>query len=246
MERILVVDDDVELCELLSGYLEPEGFQVDVVHDGVTGLDAACRGDYELIVLDVMLPEANGFDVLSRLRSQMSTPVIMLTARGDEVDRIVGLEMGADDYMPKPFNPRELVARIRAVLRRTKVETTEQVQHQAAQKVKVGDVEIDAGTRVVLRSGEAIDLTSVEFNILEMLVRRAGQLVSRSELVEVILGRPLSPYDRSIDVHVSKLRKKLGHEVYGLERIKSIRGVGYQYALVQELAEELMRCELRG
>jgi DNA-binding response OmpR family regulator len=246
MERILVVDDDVELCELLSGYLEPEGFQVEMAHDGVTGLDAACRGDYELIVLDVMLPEANGFDVLSRLRSQMNTPVIMLTARGDEVDRIVGLEMGADDYMPKPFNPRELVARIRAVLRRTKLEMAEQGQHQAVQKVRVGDVEIDAGTRVVLRSGEAIDLTSVEFNILEMLVRRAGQLVSRSELVEVILGRPLSPYDRSIDVHVSKLRKKLGHEVYGLERIKSIRGVGYQYALVHELAEELMRCEYRG
>jgi DNA-binding response OmpR family regulator len=245
MERILVVDDDVELCELLSGYLEPEGFQIDVVHDGVAGLDAACRGDYELIVLDVMLPEANGFDVLSRLRAQMNTPVIMLTARGDEVDRIVGLEMGADDYLPKPFNPRELVARIRAVLRRTKIETADPTQLQAVQKVKVGDVEIDAGTRVVLRSGEAIDLTSVEFNILEMLVRRAGQLVSRSELVEVVLGRPLSPYDRSIDVHVSKLRKKLGHEVYGLERIKSIRGVGYQYALVQELAVESMRYACR-
>lgn len=238
MVRILIIDGDVELCEFLTQYLEPEGFEVSAVHDGAKGVGQVWEGEYDLILLDVNLPTAKGFEVLSRIRAHSSTPVIMVSARGDDVDRIVGLEMGADDYMPKPFNPRELVARIRAVLRRTKQENAESTPGSPARKLRVGDVQLDLGARLVLKSGVPVDLTSVEFNILEMLLRRAGQLVSRSELVEAVLGRPLSPYDRSIDVHVSKLRKKLGHEVYGLERIKSIRGVGYQYALMDSHTEE--------
>jgi DNA-binding response OmpR family regulator len=231
MERVLLVDDDVGLCELLEEYLTPEGFQVDVVHDGKTGKEKACEGDYDLIVLDVMLPGESGFEVLRHIRARRGLPVVMLTARGDEVDRIVGLEMGADDYLPKPFNPRELVARIRAVLRRTRQEGKSELLPKAAKIIKVGDVEIDTGTCVVLRSAKKIALTSVEFRLLEILLRNAGQLVSREELMQVVLGRSLSPFDRSIDVHVSKLRKKLGVKVSGMERIKAIRSVGYLYTL---------------
>lgn len=231
MERILVIDDDLELCELLEEYLALKGLRVEAAHDGEEGLERACEGMYDLIVLDVMLPGRNGFDVLRQLRRQVGTPVVMLTARGDEVDRIVGLEMGADDYLPKPFNPRELVARVRAVLRRTRQEREERTAFQKSQKLKVGDVELDVTRRTVLRQGERVELTSVEFGLLEMLLRNAGQLVSREELTRTVLGRSLSPYDRSIDVHVSKIRKKLGHEVYGTERIKAIRGSGYLYGL---------------
>lgn len=231
MERVLVIDDDLELCELLEEYLALKGLRVEAVHDGEVGLERACEGTYDLIVLDVMLPGRNGFDVLRHIRKRVATPVVMLTARGDEVDRIVGLEMGADDYLPKPFNPRELVARIRAVLRRTRQEREERVTLQTARKLRVGDVEMDINRRTVLRNGERVELTSVEFGLLEMLLRNAGQLVSREELTRAVLGRSLSPYDRSIDVHVSKIRKKLGHEVSGIERIKAIRGSGYLYGL---------------
>jgi DNA-binding response OmpR family regulator len=231
MERVLVIDDDVALCELLTEYLAPEGFQAESVHDGEEGLERASDGGYDLIVLDVMLPTINGFEVLRQLRTKASTPVVMLTARGEEVDRIVGLEIGADDYLPKPFNPRELVARMRAILRRTRPEREQAVPAFMSKVLRVGDVEIDAGTRLVFRSGERVDLTSVEFNLLEMLLNRAGQLVPREELIQAVLGRSPYPYDRSIDVHISKLRKKLGHEMSGIERIKTIRSVGYLYAL---------------
>jgi DNA-binding response OmpR family regulator len=231
MERVLVIDDDVALCELLTEYLAPEGFQAESVHDGEQGLERACDGEYDLIVLDVMLPTINGFEVLRQLRTKASTPVVMLTARGEEVDRIVGLEIGADDYLPKPFNPRELVARMRAILRRTKQEREQPVPALTSKVLRVGDIETDTGTRLVFRSGERIDLTSVEFNLLEMLLLRAGQLVPREELIKAVLGRSPYPYDRSIDVHISKLRKKLGHEMSGIERIKTIRNVGYLYAL---------------
>jgi DNA-binding response OmpR family regulator len=230
MERVLVIDDDVALCELLTEYLAPEGFRVESVHDGEEGLERACDGEYDLIVLDVMLPTINGFEVLRHLRTKAGTPVVMLTARGEEVDRIVGLEIGADDYLPKPFNPRELVARMRAILRRTRPEREQAVPAFMSKVLRVGDVEIDAGTRLVFRSGERVDLTSVEFNLLEMLLNRAGQLVPREELIQAVLGRSPYPYDRSIDVHISKLRKKLGHEMSGIERIKTIRNVGYLYA----------------
>ncbi len=235
MNNILVIDDDIELCELLIDYLTPEGFRVVAVHESQRGVETALSGDHALVVLDVMLPGMSGFDVLRHIREKSKIPVIMLTARGDDVDRIVGLEMGADDYLPKPFNPRELVARIRAIQRRaeTKPEPTDKAA-PATERLVLGDVDLDPGARRVNRAGRTVELTAVEFSLLEVLLRRAGQVVTREDLVQQVLGRRLSPYDRSIDVHMSSLRKKLGHEVAGMERIKTVRGVGYQYALPPE------------
>ncbi|MBI5441020.1 MAG: response regulator transcription factor [Deltaproteobacteria bacterium] len=229
--RILLIDDDTELCDLLTEYLGREGFSVRALHDGPEGAKEALAGDYSLVVLDVMLPGANGFDVLRQIRAGSAVPVLMLTARGDDVDRIVGLELGADDYLPKPFNPRELVARIRAVQRRTETRGSAAAPAKGPGHLVVGDVELDAGARVVWRGGERVELTAVEFTILELLLREAGQVVDREGLAKKALGRELTPFDRSIDVHVSSVRKKLGREVGGLERIKTVRGVGYLYTL---------------
>src|SRR5258705_8750263 len=172
MERVLVIDDDVGLCELVGEYLQPEGYEVEAIHNGERGIDRALSAEHDLVVLDVMLPGTNGFDVLRRIRARSRIPVLMLTARGDDVDRIVGLEIGADDYLPKPFNPRELVARIRAILRRTKPGKTADM---APELLSVGDVELDPATRNVFRAGQPVDLTSVEFNLLEVLLREAGR-----------------------------------------------------------------------
>jgi two-component system response regulator CpxR len=231
LPQILLIDDDTELCDLLVQYLAQEGLSVAAVHDGTKGAEKALSGEYSLVVLDVMLPGTNGFDVLRQIRASSSVPVLMLTARGDDVDRIVGLELGADDYLPKPFNPRELVARIRAVQRRAEPRVPSQGAPKGHGHLAVGDVQLDAGARVVWRGGEKVELTAVEFTILELLLREAGQVVEREGLARKALGRELTPFDRSIDVHVSSLRKKLGREVAGLERIKTIRGVGYLYAL---------------
>ena len=225
MDRVLIVDDDVELCELVSEYLGGEGFEVETAHDGNEGLKRALTGEHVLVVLDIMMPGMNGLDVLRNLRKQSRIPVLILTARGDDVDRIVGLEIGADDYLPKPFNPRELMARVRAILRRAHAEP----QSGPGEKVIVGDVELDPASRVVRRSGEAVELTSVEFALLEALMRAAGQVVTREQLAQNVLGRRFMPYDRSIDVHVSKLRRKLGDHNPEAERIKTIRGVGYVF-----------------
>jgi two-component system, OmpR family, response regulator CpxR len=235
MERLLVIDDDTGLCDLLNEYLTQEGFQVESVHDGQGGLEKACGSEYDLIVLDVMLPVMNGFDVLRHLRTRVTTPVVMLTARGEQVDTIVGLEIGADDYMSKPFNPRELVARIRAILRRTRREREDTTNGSGVDALVVGDVEMEIGTRNVYRGGERIDLTGAEFGLLEMLLRRAGQFVAREELIHEVLGRLPYAYDRSIDVHISKLRKKLGREAGGVERIRTIRNVGYLYSLALQV-----------
>lgn len=233
MERILIIDDDVGLCELLTEYLTADGFYVEAVHDGEAGLEKANdAGNYNLIVLDVMLPTINGFEVLHRLRSMSGPPVIMLSARGEEVDRIVGLEIGADDYLAKPFNPRELVARIRAILRRIKQEKRETATSPAFERLQVGDVEIHPGTRQAFHRGKRVELTSVEFSLLETLLRNAGRPVLREELIRSVLGRFPHPFDRSIDVHVSKLRKKLGHKIGDVERIRTIRSSGYLYALI--------------
>jgi len=231
VDRILVIDDDVELCSLVGEYLEPEGFQIDAVYDGNRGLERALSGDHLLVVLDVMLPGMNGFDVLRKIRNTSKIPVLLLTARGEDVDRIVGLEIGADDYLPKPFNPRELVARIRAILRRSR--SGEKIQPIPA-VLRVGDVELDPATRTVLQNGQPVDLTSVEFNLLQVLLREAGRVVTRERLVDEVLSRKFSPFDRSIDMHVSKVRKKLGDSDTSADHIKTVRGVGYIFAHPRE------------
>jgi DNA-binding response OmpR family regulator len=235
MDRILVIDDDAELCGLVGEYLEPEGFQIEAVHDGTRGLERALDGEHLLIVLDVMLPGLNGFDLLRRLRVASKTPVLLLTARGEDVDRIVGLEIGADDYLPKPFNPRELVARIRAILRRTQGGGKSEAD-AIPEVIRVGDIELDPATRIVLRNGTPVDLTSVEFNLLHALLRDAGRVVTREHLVDTVLSRKFSPFDRSIDMHVSKVRKKLGDSETGPDHIKTVRGVGYIFAHPREPA----------
>jgi len=222
MDRILVIDDDAELCSLVGEYLESEGFHVEAVYDGERGLEKARKGEYVLVVLDVMLPGINGFEVLRRLRGTSRVPVLLLTARGEDVDRIVGLEIGADDYLPKPFNPRELVARTREA---------KPAGSAVPEIVRVGDIELDPGTRVVRRAGKPVDLTSVEFGLLEALLREAGRVITRERLAAVVLSRKFSPFDRSIDMHVSKVRKKLGDVEGENEHIKTVRGVGYIFAL---------------
>jgi two-component system response regulator CpxR len=229
MNQILLIDDDEELCELVSEYLSVEGFTVEAVHDGASGLEKASSGKYDLVTLDVMLPKMNGFDVLKNLREKSKVPVLMLTARGDDMERIVGLEIGADDYLPKPFNPRELVARIRAILRR--VTETETTQPASTEKIHVEDIEVSIAARSAKRNGEDLGLTAVEFDLLAALLREAGKVVKKEDLSEQVLDRKLSPFDRSLDMHISNLRKKLGDRADGEERIKTIRSVGYIYTL---------------
>ncbi|MBC7908903.1 MAG: response regulator [Pyrinomonadaceae bacterium] len=231
MERLLIVDDDVELCELVTEYLRAEGFDLEAVYDGERGVERGLSAEHALIILDVMLPALNGFEVLRRLRAASRIPVLMLTARGEDLDRIIGLEIGADDYLAKPFNPRELAARIRAILRRANPEI-EPEKSDAPERLRVGDVEIDAGARVATCAGEILDLTAVEFDLLCALLRAAGRVVAREELARNVLGRALTPFDRSIDMHVSHLRRKLGQRADGTERIKTVRGAGYIYTTV--------------
>ena len=234
LEKILIIDDDAELCEMLSEYLRKEHFEVETVQHGTRGLERARSGDYHLLVLDVMLPGMNGFDLLRELRTSSDIPVLLLTARGDELDRIVGLEIGADDYLSKPFNARELLARIRAIGRRNARE--QRSASAPKQPVAVGDVDLDPGSRTITLNGKVIDATTVEFNLLEILLRSAGNVVSRDEIATAVLGRELSPFDRSIDVHISKLRKKLGTLPNGRERIKTIRNTGYMYVSMAAVA----------
>lgn len=232
MNRILIIDDDIELCELLTDYLTPEGFEVETENDSQQGIDCALSGEYSLVILDVMLPRLSGFEVLSQIRAVSKIPIIMLTARGEDVDRIVGLEMGADDYLPKPFNPRELVARLRAIHRRTNGNEQELHNQSIDEVLTVGDLVLDTRTRVIRKLGQEVAVTSVEFLLLQELLLMVGRVVGREDLAEKVLGRKLAMFDRSIDVHVSSLRKKLGHKINGLERIKTIRSVGYMYAKV--------------
>ena len=228
MNKVLIIDDDEELCELVSEYLSVEGFEVSAVHNGEAGLSRARAGNYDLAILDVMMPKMNGFDVLRNLRETSQLPVVMLTARGDDVERIVGLEIGADDYLPKPFNPRELVARIRAVLRRASGESIDQ---SLPEKLSVDGLEMSTSSRSATIDGEPVVLTSLEFDLLAALVRHAGNVVKKEFLSETVLERELSPYDRSLDMHISNLRKKLGLHSDGSERIKTVRSVGYIYTV---------------
>jgi len=226
-EQVLVIDDDVEFCKLVTRFLTQEGFQIETVNAGRTGAERALSGHHSLVVLDVMMPGANGFDVLRRIRAESRIPILMLTAKGDALDRVLGLEMGADDYLPKPFNPQELVARIRAILRRAQPDPA---TRRSAPMV-VGDVEMDLRARVVRRGQEILNLTTVEFDLLEILLNGAGEVTGREKLTRDVLGREFSPFDRSIDTHVCNLRKKIGPLPDGGERIKGVRGIGYLYVL---------------
>jgi DNA-binding response OmpR family regulator len=241
MDRILIIDDDFELCSLVTEYLAAEGFRVESVHDGETGLKRATVGGYLLVILDVMLPGMSGFDVLRRLRATSRIPVLLLTARGEDVDRIVGLEIGADDYLPKPFNPRELVARIRAILRRSAADRKAIGSPRPPEILRIDDIELDPATRTVRHAGQPVELTSVEFNLLEVLLREAGRVVTREQLVSAVLSRKFSPFDRSIDMHVSKVRKKLGDMNGDEEHIKTVRGVGYILARPREKVKSSTR-----
>jgi two-component system, OmpR family, response regulator CpxR len=223
--RILVIDDDKDLTEMLAEYLEPEGFEVVIARSGEEGLDRARADQYALIILDVMLPQINGLEVLRRLRTHSQCPVIMLTARGQEVDRVVGLEVGADDYLGKPFSARELLARMNAVMRRTQSPAL-----RSSDAFSVGDVMLDAAARTVRCNGKLIDVTGLEFDVLKVLLEAAGKIVSREDLFERVLQRKYSVFDRSIDNHVSSLRKKLGPRIGEVERIKAVRNAGYVYA----------------
>jgi len=229
MSRILLADDDTELTEMLAQYLTGEGLTVSVAHDGEQALAMARGGDVDLMVLDVMMPRMTGFDVLRELRAGSLLPVLMLTARDEDVDSIVGLELGADDYLPKPCNPRVLVARIRAILRRAGKDAATAGETINNQVLSVGDVEMNTGTRRVTLDGQTVSVTSTEYAVLEVLLRDAGHAVSKAELSERALGRKMMRYDRSLDMHVSALRRKLGPLPGGEERIKTVRGVGYQY-----------------
>lgn len=230
MNKVLIIDDDEELCDLVSEYLSVEGFETEAVHDGETGLKRALTGEYGLAILDVMLPKMNGFEVLRSLRAGSKMPVLMLTARGDDMERIVGLEIGADDYLPKPFNPRELVARLRAILRR--VHSTDEEAHALPEKLQVDDLEVSIPSRSARIDGLELNLTSVEFDLLTVLLEQAGKIVKKDDLSERVLERKLSPFDRSLDMHISNLRKKLGNRHDGGERIKTIRSVGYIYTVL--------------
>jgi DNA-binding response OmpR family regulator len=226
MEDILLIDDDTGLCEMLTEYLGRYGLRVSAVHRGDTGLDAARSRVWPMILLDVMLPGMDGFEVLKQLRTFSAGSVLLLTARGEDVDRIVGLEMGADDYLAKPFNPRELLARIRAIRRRSETPVSSE-----SAAIVVEDLVLDPAARTVRQSGAVVELTDVEFTLLEVLMRSPGKVVEREALAEAVLGRKFNPFDRSLDMHVSRLRKKLAVDSSQDDRVKTVRGTGYQLVL---------------
>lgn len=234
MHQLLLADDDIELCDMLVQYLETEDFSVTAVHDGESALAEARSGRHELAVLDIMMPRMSGLDVLRELRRDSQLPVLILTARGDDVDSIIGLELGADDYLPKPASPRVLVARIRAILRRAVIAPKVLTESTVPPRFVLGDLEIQTGSRSVSLNGKPVVMTSTEYSMLECLVRNAGHVITKEELSRQVLGRMLESYDRSVDMHVSNLRKKLGLLPGSEERIKTVRGVGYQYIYLEE------------
>jgi len=218
--QVLLADDDVELSGMLKEYLEREGYAVTAVYDGEAAAERAIGGGYQIVVLDVMMPKLDGVEALRRIRQSTRVPVLMLTARGDDIDRIVGLELGADDYVPKPCSPRELVARLRAILRRMQPQ-------EPGGPLRVAALVVWPEKRRAEWRGKALELTGTEFNLLEVLARNAGHVVSKKQLSELALGRPLARFDRSIDVHVSSIRQKLGA---GGALIQTVRGIGYHFA----------------
>jgi len=229
--NILIADDDVELSQLLKQYLEQENCTVHTVSNGQAAIDLLNKQTFDVLILDVMMPQLNGFDTLKTIRLTSDMAVIMLTAKGDMVNRIVGLEMGADDYIAKPCDPRELIARIRAVIRRTTTPATNNPSSTDDDTIKLDDVTIMRMSRQVLLGNESLEFTSAEFDLLLVLIDKAGALVTREMLSKEGLGKRLKRYDRSIDVHVSNLRKKLGTDSHGRERIKTVHGGGYLYVI---------------
>ncbi len=230
MEPLLIIDDDTELCGMLEDYLGRHGFRVTTEHHGELGLHRALTGDFSLVLLDVMLPGIDGFEVLRRLRGSSQVSVMLLTARGEDIDRIVGLEIGADDYLPKPFNPRELLARVRAILRRSQARQVKD-ERPAIRHLSVAGIELDTGSRTVTAGGQLVDLTNVEFELLGALMEAPGQILTREQLTETVLDRQFNPFDRSLDMHVSRLRRKLDDVAQLGDQIKTIRSVGYQLAI---------------
>jgi DNA-binding response OmpR family regulator len=227
--RVLLVDDDRKLCRLIAEYLRPRGFDTTSVHTGPEGLAEALKGGYAALILDYMLPGMDGFEVLRQLRQQSTVPVLMLTALGDESDRIVGLELGADDYLPKTFSTRELLARLRAVTRRSAMTSVQAVARDASERgvLVVGDLRIDLDAREVSLLGQVVTLTALEFDLLVCLARSAGRVFSRDQLLDAISGRSYEVFDRSIDVHVSAIRRKLGDDPKSPRYIRTIRSAGY-------------------
>jgi DNA-binding response OmpR family regulator len=232
MKRLLMIDDDEKLVSLVRKYLEPQGFEVEAVFDGEAGLAAARDHEPALVILDLMLPGLDGLEVCRRLREHSRVPVLMLTARGDETDRIVGLELGADDYLPKPFNPRELLARIRAILRRS--EALAEDLPAATRTIRVGPLAVDPASRTVAVDGSEVILTTTEFDLLHALAASAGRVLSREQLMDRIYGGGWQAYDRSIDVHISRIRHKIGDDPRQPRLLKTVRGIGYQLARVEE------------
>jgi two-component system response regulator CpxR len=227
--KILIVDDDKKLCRLVADYLEPMGYDVEAAHNGSQGLEMILKGDYHAVILDVMMPQMDGFEVLKRLRRESNVPVLMLTARGEETDRIVGLEMGADDYLPKTFSSRELLARLRAVTRRHSSS-----EHQAASKdeknlLVSGDLQIDQSARTARLGSKTLNLTPIEYDLLTSLAKSSGRVLSRDQLLDAVAGRSYDVFDRSVDVHISSLRRKLGEDPRNPRFIQTVRTAGYMF-----------------
>lgn len=228
MPRLLIADDDIELCHLLQQYFDMEGMDLHAVHDGNAVLPALEQSSFDLLILDIMLPGQQGLDVLRQIRRSHTTPVLMLTARGEEMDRIIGLELGADDYLPKPSSPRELVARVRSILRRSQIT---QEDKQTVAVLRVADLEMNPATRQVFCAGQKVLLTGAEFSVLQELLRLPGQVIDKNDLFQRALGRRQQAFDRSLDMHISNLRKKLGSHPDGSPRITAVRGAGYVLTL---------------
>lgn len=232
--KILIIDDDKKLCRLVADYLEPMGYDVEAAHNGAQGLQMILEGDYHAVVLDVMMPQMDGFEVLKRLRKESDIPVLMLTARGEETDRIVGLEMGADDYLPKTFSSRELLARLRAVTRRYIV-SERQAASEATDRVLIFEnLQIEQSSRTVRLDAKTLNLTPIEYDLLTSLARAAGRVLTRDQLLDAVAGRDYEVFDRSVDVHISSLRRKLGENPRNPRFIQTVRTAGYMFKVPED------------
>ena len=232
--KILMIDDDKKLCRLVADYLEPMGYEVASAHDGVSGLEMVREDDFHAVILDVMMPQMDGFEVLKRLRRESDIPVLMLTARGEETDRIVGLEMGADDYLPKTFSSRELLARLRAVTRRYKVSERKAETAVKDQALVFGELHIDINARTVHLNEKVLNLTPIEYDLLACLAGAAGRVLTRDQLLDAVAGRSYEVFDRSVDVHISSLRRKLGEDPRNPRFIQTVRTAGYLFKAEEE------------